>query len=185
MTMRKVLAIAGIALLSGCSGATNSPILEFASIQLGENDVTTAEPDPTSAGSEPQPSSGESPSPKPTDSDDEAEYARDRYAEIDIEDQTGNGVSVLIDEIHISGGNSFLVIYDRTGLVLSSTLVTTQSQPVQILLDTPLSSSQELEAVLYLDNGDGRFSLAEDSPILDEDGDLVHEDFDYTVVDNG
>ena len=185
MTMKKVLAIAAVAILSGCSSAQNTPIVEFDSVQLGETNATTAEPAPTSGGSDPQPSSSESPSPTPTDSDDEAEYARDRYAEIDIEDQAGNGASVLIDEIHISGGNSFLVIYDRTGLVLSSTLVTTQSQPVQILLDTPLSSSQELEAVLYLDNGDGRFSLAEDSPILDEDGDLVHEDFDYTVVNNG
>jgi hypothetical protein len=55
---------------------------------------------------------------------------------------------------------------------------------VTIKLDYPLESSQELEAALYLDDGDGVFRLADDFPILDDEEELVHEGFYYRLTSN-
>jgi hypothetical protein len=178
MSMRKVATFALALGLAGCSANSTSPAADLQPIILGQGSsgVGMSEvPQPTvteqaSDSLEPRPSA-------PT-------YARDRYAEIDIDDQSGDGSSISIDEIEISGGNSFLVIYDSTGLVIVSALVTAQSQPVTIKLDYPLESSQELEAALYLDDGDGVFRLADDFPILDDEEELVHEDFYYRLTPN-
>jgi len=64
---------------------------------------------------------------------------------------------------------------------LTETLVTPQSQPVTVRLNSPVTTSQELHATLYLDNGDGVFELDLDLPILGEEGKLVHETFYYKV----
>lgn len=176
MGMKRILITALMLLISGCALTPGEPALEFSSIDLGQDPAAVAPVAP--APTEPEGSDE-------ADESGEPEYALDRNAEIDIEDQSGDGNSVMIDEIQISGGNSFLVIYDSTGLVRSSTLVTVQSQPVVVRFEVPIEKSQELEAVLYLDNGDGQFSLAEDSPLLDYERELVHEDFYYTVVSGG
>ena len=146
--------------LTGCSVAQSSDFQNFDSIVLDGN-----------------------PTPTPTQTIDSAgqAYATDPYAEVDIEDQSGDGRSVAIDEIKVARGNSFLVIYDLNGFVLAQSLVTPQSQPVTLLLDSPILESQELQATLYLDNGDGLFELDLDLPILGEEGELVHESFDYSV----
>lgn len=184
--MKKLIALVPILVLSGCVGAPSEPELQFDSIALGETgSVATAQPSSSAAASEePQHSQGPSQEPSTSPSESESssdEYAQDRYAEIDIEDQSGDGVMVQIEEIRISGSNSFLVIYDNNGLVLASALVTPQSQPVTIKLQVPITESQELEAVLYLDDGDGLFDLNKDFPILDYEQELVHEDFYYRV----
>lgn len=146
--------------LAGCSIAPNSDFKNFDSIVLDEN-----------------------PTPTPTQTIDSAgqQYATDPFAEVDIDDQSGDGTSVEIDEIKVVRGNSFLVIYDLNGIVLAESLVTPQSQPVTLALNTPVSVSQELQATLYLDNGDGLFELDLDLPILGEEGELVHETFWYSV----
>ena len=110
------------------------------------------------------------------------EYANDQSAEIDIEDQSGDGTTLEIDEIKVGRGDAFLVIYNASGLALAEVLVTPQSQPVTIRLTQALEKSQPLQAALYLDNGDGIFELDSDLPILGEEGKLVHADFDYTVT---
>ena len=184
--MKKLIALVPILVLTGCVGAPSEPELQFDSIALGETgSVATAQPSSSAAAAdEPQPSQDPSQEPSASPSESESssdEYAQDRYAEIDIEDQTGDGVMVQIEEIRISGSNSFLVIYNTSGLVLASALVTPQSQPVTIKLQVPITSSQDLEAVLYLDDGDGVFDLNKDFPILDYEQKLVHEDFYYTV----
>jgi len=101
---------------------------------------------------------------------------------VDIEDQEGDGTSLAIDEIKVGRANAFLVIYDTSGLVIAETLVTPQSQPVTLLLEIPLTRSQDLQAALYLDDGDGVFELDLDLPLLGEEGKLVHEDFFYKVT---
>lgn len=185
--MKKLIALVPILVLSGCVGAPSEPELQFEAISLGETgSVATAQPSSSAAAAEePQPvqESTEEPSASPSESESSSiEYSQDRYAEIDIEDQSGDGVMVQIEEIRISRSSSFLVIYDNSGLVLASALVTPQSQPVTIKLEVPITKSQELEAVLYLDDGDGFFDLNRDFPILDDDSELVHEDFDYRVT---
>ena len=179
MAMRKVFALVLTLSLGGCALDTGSPAPELQPISLGQT-APNEDPSPTT-----EASASEQPSEPLQTPTDPPPFARDRFAEIDIEDQAGDGRSVSIDEIEISGGNSFLVIYDSTGLVLASALVTAQSQPVKIKLDYPLESSQELEAALYLDDGDGEFSLANDYPILDDEDELVHEDFYYRITSDG
>lgn len=191
--MKKLAILPLLLSLAGCTAGATQPTLEFSAINLdGSQAIASPAPSATTSDS-PSPDATESSSPSATESsspsasseerddDDEIEYAQDRYAEIEIDDQSGDGTSVRISEIQIAGSNSFLVIYNKNGVVLGSALVTAQSQPVQVRLDQPLESSQELEAALYLDNGDGIFRLNEDLPILDEERDLVHEDFYYQV----
>lgn len=189
--MKKVAVLLSVFALAGCSSMATQPTLEFDSVVLGENSsVTEAQPsqttDSTSSGS---PESETAPTPQASESDEpgerEQEYATDRYAEIEIDDQSGDGTTIRIDEIHVSGAASHLVIYDNTGMVLGSALVTPQSQPVNLKLQIPVTNSQELEAVLYLDDGDGDFDLVADTPILDDERELVHEDFYYRVTTSG
>ena len=163
MTMRKVVAALGLVLLSGCSVQANQPELGFSNITLDGQSRPAV-----------------TPSQIPEDSD----YAVDSRADIDIEDQQGDGNSVVIEELKVGRDNTFLVIYDTTGLVLASAKASPQSQPVQVSLDIPVTVSQELEAALYLDDGDGVFSLQLDRPLVDYEGEIVHEDFYYRVVSN-
>jgi hypothetical protein len=157
--MKRLFALVAVLSLAGCT-VTDPVFVQFEGIKLAS---ASAQPTTT-------PSSGS------------IDYVVDQSAEIEIEDQTGSGLSVLIEEIKVGRDGTFLVIYDSTGLVLASTMVSPQSQPVMVPLDIPISKSQELQAALYLDNGDGAFSLNSDSPLIDYEGDLVHEDFDYELV---
>lgn len=169
--MRILSIVLIVGLLAGCSANSEQHTLDFAAVELNsktDTGTTTA-------------------TPKPTQSEESAnsEYAVDRSAEIDIEDQLGSGEYVQIEEIRVGRSNTFLVIYNSAGTVLASQLVSPQSQPVNVKLERELSESARLEAVLYLDDGDGIFEIDQDSPLIDDDGDLVHEDFDYTVTRNG
>ena len=161
--MRKVVAALGLVLLTGCTVQANQPELGFSNITLDGQSRPAV-----------------TPSQIPEDSD----YAVDSRADIDIEDQQGDGNSVVIEELKVGRDNTFLVIYDTTGLVLASAKASPQSQPVQVSLDIPVTVSQELEAALYLDDGDGVFSLQLDRPLVDYEGEIVHEDFYYRVVSN-
>lgn len=166
MRILSLLVIA--ALLTGCSTTSAQHQLDFAAVELSGESSTTSKPQPT------EPAASEEPN-----------YAVDRSAEIDIEDQSGSGSLVQIEEIRVGRSNTFLVIYDSDGIVLASTLVSPQSQPVNVELERTLAKSSRLEAVLYLDDGDGQFEIGEDSPLIDDEGELVHEDFDYTLTKNG
>jgi hypothetical protein len=129
-------------------------------------------------------------SPAPTSSNDDlnepglANQVSDSFAELEIEDQTGTGQSVEIDEVRLSIGLGFLVITNREGNVLGYATVTPDSQPVSASLTSKVTSSQELIGLLFLDNGDGEFSSQQDSEILDDEGEPVEEDFEYTYRQN-
>ena len=146
--------------LTGCSQAPEKDFVGFETLTL------TAEPTPDTQATE---------TPK------SEQFVNDPSAEISIDDQTGDGKSIKIHEIHVGRGNAFLVIYDEGGLVIAQAVVTPQSQPVTIYLDYQITQSQALQAALYLDDGDGLFQLDLDHPILGEEGKLVHEDFNYKV----
>lgn len=159
MSMKRLSILAVVLVLTGCAGQDPDRVVNFESISLGA--ATTAQT--------------QSPTTEP-------EFIIDSIAEIEIEDQEGYGQSVLIEEISVGREGTFLVIYDDSGLVLGSTLVSPQSQPVTLALNVALSESQELQAALYLDDGDGVFDLTLDLPIFDYEGELVHEDFDYELL---
>ncbi len=158
-------------ILTGCSTLPPENQLDFKVIELQGDRAPRDSEDNTAV---PEPESGSN-----------VHFAVDRSAEIEIEDQIGTGEFVLIEEIRVGRANSFLVIYDSTGTVLAANLVSPQSQPVNVRLERPLTESAKLEAVLYLDDGDGEFNLEKDSPLIDDENEIVHEDFDYTIAKNG
>lgn len=147
--------------LSGCT-ATQETRPNLSSIQLGQ----TSTPAPT----------------QKLDDDGEISPVSDSFAELELEDQSGTGTSVSVEEVRVSLGDVFLVISDRQGQVLGYAIATPDSQPVQVDLDTSLTRSQELLGSLYLDNGDGIFKPEEDAPIRDGEGEIVSEDFDYRLT---
>jgi len=151
-------------LLAGCAPAANVSALSFDQISLGP---TALDPSSSAATSEPNPVT---------------DQVIDTAAELEIEDQSGDGSAIRISEVRVGRNGTFLVIYDNQGVVLASGLVSPQSQIVNLVLDIPITVSQELQAVFYLDDGDGIFELTEDSPLYEEQGELVHEDFDYVVT---
>ena len=102
-------------------------------------------------------------------------------ADLEVDDQAGNGTEVAVTSVLLSREPALLVITDMTGQVLGVKQVSTRSQPTQVRLQTPVTVSQELDAALYLDNGNGTFNPAKDVPMLDEENEPVSEDFDYVV----
>ncbi|NQV92454.1 MAG: hypothetical protein HQ484_02065, partial [Candidatus Aquiluna sp.] len=108
-----LVVLLGALTLSGCAVAPAGDLENFEPISLGDN-----------------------PAPAPTKTFDPEgqEYANDPSAEVDIEDQSGDGLLIQIDEIKVGRANAFLVIYDSSGLVIAQTLVTPQSQPVNLVL---------------------------------------------------
>ena len=161
MGVKKLAIFAATLLLSGCAASAADPQLGFTKIDLQNPQA--------------------SPTQSPVEPDQDFDYAIDARAEIEIDDQTGDGRSVMIEEIRVGREGTFLVIYDGSGLVLGTTEVSPQSQPVTVELAVELETSQELQATLYLDNGDGVFDLNSDRPLLDYEGELIHEDFYYRV----
>jgi hypothetical protein len=103
----------------------------------------------------------------------------DAFAELEIEDQSGDGRQIVIEEIRITNRLGFVGILDAEGKLLGYSKVTNQSQPVSVRLETAVSSNSKLFARLYADNGDISFDELTDFPVLDDDGELVIEDFDY------
>jgi predicted secreted protein len=155
--------------LSGCTLAPEKSLDGIERIQLGSsvNSTQTQQPEET---------------PELTSSPEKAqEFAKDPEAEIEIEDQVGDGLTLSIHEVDIARGNAFLVVYNDANLVVAKAFVTPQSQPVTISFDVPMTSTQNLQAALYLDDGDGLFDLGKDLPIIGEEGQLVHIDFKYRI----
>lgn len=109
-----------------------------------------------------------------------APTATDPIADLEVDDQFGNGTEVAVTSVLLGREPALLVITDMTGQVLGVKEVSTRSQPTQVKLQTPVTASQELIASLYLDDGNGRFN-PDDTPLLDEESERVSEDFDYVV----
>ena len=105
--------------------------------------------------------------------------------DLDIDDQRGDGTFVTIESINSPDSEVYVVITDRSGQVLGAAKSTSDRQLVTVPLDPRVAQSQELYGSLYLDNGDGAFSLTTDQQVFDDENELVEEDFDYLVVDSG
>lgn len=107
--------------------------------------------------------------------------AADSIADLEVDDQVGTGTEVTVTSVMLGRGPAWLVVSDLGGNVLGTKKVSPRTQPVTVTLQPPVAVSQELIATLYLDDGDGRFDAKRDTPMVDEEGETVSEDFDYVV----
>lgn len=108
-----------------------------------------------------------------------ARPAYDPRADLDIDDQFGDGRSVVIDSVRVTRDGVHLVVLDERGSILGSQAVIPGVQPVQIDLARPVTTSGDLHAVLVLDDGNGRIDPGTDLPLLDDDDEIIEEDFEY------
>ena len=188
-TSVKITAMPGILLLTsllatGCSFEA-TPEIQLRSISLGESPSSSPSPKPDTTSEPAKPDSSKSTS-KPqvnptTEPKDQEEEISDGFAELEIEDQSGSGLSIELEEVRLSLGKGILVIFDSQGQVLGFSQVTVKTQPVAIQFSSPIRKSQKLVAQLFLDNGNGTFDSDLDTPILDHDGDLARQSFEYKL----
>lgn len=104
-------------------------------------------------------------------------------AELEIEDQRGDGTTVQIDEVKTSLQSGLLVIFDRSGRYLGAAKVSSTVQPVSIELENPISSSQELIGQLFADNGNGVYD-SKDLEVIEayeDEREIIYEDFEYEM----
>ncbi|MHA6780061.1 DUF7282 domain-containing protein [Pseudonocardia saturnea] len=167
------LAAGTTALLTACgSGAsTTTPVAPLAAPQVATSTPAAA------------PSTGTRPAP-----------VADGGANVDADDQSGDGTTVVVRDVRIAGGPGWVVIRtddDRDGRVLGAAAVAPgQSGPVTVTLSeqVPATADDDLTAVLHLDDGDGAFDESRDPAVLDaddddqDDDDVEGDDFDYRVA---
>lgn len=122
---------------------------------------------------------GDSSRPSPPPATEEVIPAFDPRAELDIEDQVGDGRSVVIDSVRVTRDNVYLVILDERGAILGTKALLPGVQPVKMELQRSVDSSGYLFGLLVIDNGDERIDPKTDIPLLDDDGEIVEEDFEY------
>jgi hypothetical protein len=97
----------------------------------------------------------------------------DPRADLDIDDQRGDGTRVIVESLSTSLQGVVLVILDQKGQVVAEVPVTPGVQPVSIAVEPPLTRSQELRGNLLAPDGGGI--------LVDGDGEAVEEDFDYLI----
>lgn len=170
----RLLVPVGLALvLGGCSAGQQE--------QSPEAPVTLAAASPSAV----EPSIEPVPVGEATVADDDAlppgaRSVVDESADLDVEDQVGDGGQVRLDGVRAGSAAGFVAVYDAGWTLLGSTSVAPGVQPVTLTLTQPVRSSQELLAVLHRDDGDGTFDAATD-PVVVADGEPVAEDFDYVL----
>ena len=129
------------------------------------------------------PSSGVTPSPSAGSvTDGESSSVTDPLADLDIDDQVGNGRSVVIEAVDTDLPAVYIVIETRDGLVLGSDMRTAGLQPVTLRLNEPVPEPMELVGRMLADDGDGILELGADRPVIDDEGEQVAEDFDYVFT---
>ena len=155
---------------------TASTALPSSTPSADDTPSATATPSGTVATSSPSPSASASWTPGAT-----GRTVLDDRSELEIEDQSGDGRGVRVQQVELTRGSGHVAIFGLDGRLLGSAPVTAGSQPVTIPMDTPLTASGELLAVLFADDGDGQFDPEVDPRIIDKDGEVEDEDFDYRV----
>lgn len=115
----------------------------------------------------------------------------DDRAELEVEDQRGNGRSVSVEEVRLSSGTGFVAIYRPDGQLLGSAEVTGggKASTLTVELDDPIpATGDDYRAVLFGDDGDGSFDAETDPRVVegdddnDDDRDAVEDEFDYTLT---
>lgn len=103
-------------------------------------------------------------------------------ADLDIDDQRGEGDFVVIDSVDSPYAKSFVVITNAAGEVLGVGESTPDRQLVSIPLEPKVTTTSKLIGTLYADNDDGIFSISTDEIVFDDDNEIVSEGFDYIVL---
>lgn len=182
------LVAAAALLLAGCG--SDSPD-ETTEPGLALPSASAADPSTPVPSTSPQPLDDDQDDPDDVadDADDAADHAlvvgpagtvADERAELDVEDQRGDGRSVVVEEVAFTGSEALVGIFDAGGNVIGSVLVEAGTPSVTIELDRRIESSQRLIAALLRDaNGNGEIDDAD--PVLAEEGEPVIEDFDFIV----
>ena len=184
---------AAVVLLAGCAGGTDDVTTEPA-VSLAPAASGTATPEASTATPEQSTSTPAAGSTDDHDSDDSSHdvvpagtpTVADDTAEVEVEDQTGDGRTVQVEEVRIGAEPGFVVIYDAGRTVLGWTYVPSRVRGVTVELTTPVQASRELVAALFRDDGDRGFDPNVDPQIVEQDHDdnetePVTEDFDYLL----
>lgn len=100
-------------------------------------------------------------------------------AELEVDDQSGDGRTVRVEQARLSDGTGHVALLDRDGRLLGSVPVPRGDRAVTVRLREPLRASAELVAVLHADDGDGRFERERDAVVVDDDGEREEDDLDY------
>jgi hypothetical protein len=103
----------------------------------------------------------------------------DPLAELDVEDQRGDGRSVTIAEAMLSRGAGWVVVRSSSGQILGAAPVRQGTRLLRVVLDRPATSGV-LRAELRKDDGDGQFRASTDRVVTD-DGERVSETFEYVL----
>lgn len=180
-------------LVTGCSSSTDQLDLP-AGIELGAASVDQQSEEPNLSpnqgvsGDSEEIGSSEGSMESSADTED---YAGDQAnldfvaddAELEIEDQRGDGTSVQIDEVKTSLQSGLVVIFDKSGRYLGAAKVSSTVQPVSIELENPISSSQELIGQLFADNGNGVYDSMDLEVIeaYEDEREIIYEDFEYEI----
>ncbi len=110
----------------------------------------------------------------------------DESAEVEVDDQAGDGTTVQVEEVRVGSQPGFVVIHDAGRTVLGWAYVPSAVRGVTVTLATPVRASRELVASLFRDDGDRVFDPGVDRLVVetdDDDGEIepVAEDFDYLL----
>lgn len=106
----------------------------------------------------------------------------DASADLDIDDQAGDGRTVIIESVDTDLQAVHIVIETQDGQVLGSDLRTAGLQPVTMRLNQMVPESMELVGQMLADDGDGILEIGIDGPVIDDEGEQVAEDFDYVLT---
>ena len=106
----------------------------------------------------------------------------DPRADLDIDDQVGDGLTVVMEAVDTDLTVVHIAIETADGVLLGSDLRTEGLQPVTVRLDQPVPGPMELVGRMLSDDGDGILELGVDRPVIDEEGEQVAEDFDYVFL---
>jgi len=101
----------------------------------------------------------------------------DRWADLDVEDQVGDGTRVRIEAVRTSLPRARLEILDAAGRVVGTDVVTPAVQVVTVELTDPIRASGQFVARLVVDDA----ADATARSIYDDEGEPVTEDFDYRL----
>lgn len=164
-TMKWIVSILfALLLLSSCSSNASTPLaLPSAAIKLSGN--PSSSPSPSESMSEIPPNPTKSP--------------RDPDAEIDIDDQSGDGTRLMIDEVEFSLNSVWLVIRSKQGKLFHFELLKYGAKKASIQLMTPLATGEYFVS-LHSDDGDGEFDITKDRMIRGNEREMAREDFDYS-----
>jgi hypothetical protein len=102
----------------------------------------------------------------------------DPSAEIEVEEQSGDGSRLMIDEIEFSLERVWLVIRSKSGELFHAELLSYGAKRASIRLQKPLITGEYLVS-LHSDDGDDEFNEALEPILRGEERELAREDFEY------